>query len=864
MKFFCTAIALLALLLAETALAVPDDLYVKKDTFVETMLATRAKVVVAEKSPRGDLTDLWLLVQQDFPLESDWLNQDLGIKAVESWFRKSNDTTKEKTAIRNALSGLEDTDEYTACLNELEKTNVATTDPRWFTLYSEIAQARRLQRLKPLQEAWTQIVFTKHFSLGGSHYAYTEDLSDTAYPERVKNNPDYRMGASLCLLQLNADGTTNVETLYEAPDGVIRDPDSSWDGQRILFSCRTSNNDDDFHLYEMDVKTREVRQLTEGLGYADYEGIYLPDGDLLFNSTRCVQIVDCWWTDVSNLYTTNCDGKQMRRVSFDQVHTNYPTVMDDGRIIYTRWDYNDRGQLFPQPLFQMNPDGTGQTELYGNNAWFPTTLLHSRGIPGTNKIISIASGHHSHQRGKLCIIDPAKGRQEADGVQLIAPVRATTPDRIDAYGQDGDQFQYPYPLNENQYLVTYSPYGGNRRYQKPYAIYFMDIDGNRELLVSDATISCNQSVPLAPRTLPHARPSQVNYAKDEGTYYIQDIYTGPGLAGVDRGAIEKLRVVALDFRAAGVGHNSNGGEAGGALVSTPIATGNGAWDPKIVLGEAKVYDDGSALFNVPARTPVYFQAIDKNGHVAQTMRSWSTLQPGEFFSCVGCHEDKNQAPPVANKNTQAMQNGSQVLAPFYNVKGGFSFTKNIQPILNKHCVSCHDNREALTALLLGEQPKGESGGTVYSKQTPFSLAADTIEDDVAGRRWSEGYLALTNSQWVEKRGKSAQGRPNETVNWITSQSRPDMLPPYHAGSAKSQLMTLLREGHGDTKLSEEEQALVACWIDLGVPYCGDYTEAATWDERETAVYERALEKRKKMETLDRESILSMLANNNRK
>ena len=844
------------------AFAAPDALYVKKDTWVDTMLATRNQVMSATKSPLREMTDLWLRVQQDFPLESDWLNQDLGVKSVESWFRKSKEPTKEIAAIRKALAELEDATAFEVRLNTLEKKKVPISDSRWLSLYIEIAQTRRLQRLQPLIDTWPAIVFTKHFSLGGSHYAYTEDLSDSAYPEREKSNPDYRMGASLCLLHLNTDGTARVETLYEAPNGVIRDPDVSYDGKRVLFSCRTSNHDDDFHLYEIDIETRAVRQLTDGLGYADYEGIYLPNGDLLFNSTRCIQIVDCWWTDVSNLYTANNDGNNIRRVSFDQVHTNFPTVMEDGRVIYTRWDYNDRGQLYPQPLLQMNPDGTAQTELYGNNAWFPTTLLHSRGIPGTNKIISIASGHHSHQRGKLCIIDPTKGRQEAEGIQLIAPIRMTKAVRVDAYGQDGDQFQYPYPLNERQYLVTYSPYGGNRRYQKHYALYFMDIDGNRELLVSDPEISCNQSIPLAARSLPHTRPSQVNYAKDEGTYYVQDIYTGPGLAGVERGSIDKLRVVALDFRAAGVGHNSNQGEAGGALVSTPIATGNGSWDPKIVLGEAKVHEDGSALFKVPARTPVYFQAIDKNGHVAQTMRSWSTLQPGEFFSCVGCHEDKNQAPPALNKNTQAMLQGTEALAPFHGVHGGFSFTQYVQPILDKHCIQCHDNQDALGKMLAGKQPGAKTGGTVYSNRKPFSLKGDSIEDDVAGRYWSEAYLALTNSQWKEKRGVTAQGYPNQLVNWITTQSRPDMLPPYHAGSAKSELMTLLREGHGDTKLNQAELDMIACWIDLGVPFCGDYTEAAAWDEREKATYERALDKRRKMEALDRESIRAILAGNN--
>ena len=251
--------------------------------------------------------------------------------------------------------------------------------------------------------------------MGGSHYAYTEGLSD-AQRER-----HFKPGTALCILDMSGGYYGNVYTLIEDPKGVIRDPDVSYDGKRILFSWKKDDRKDDYHLYEMDIATNKIRQLTDGLGHADYEGIYLPNDDIIFNSTRCVQIVDCWWTEVSNLYIMNKDGKYMRRISFDQVHTNYPQVMDDGRVIYTRWDYNDRGQLYPQPLFQMNIDGTGQTELYGNNSWFPTTIMHARGIPGSSKIIAIFSGHHTRQRGKLGIIDPSRGRQEAEGAKLIAP-----------------------------------------------------------------------------------------------------------------------------------------------------------------------------------------------------------------------------------------------------------------------------------------------------------------------------------------------------------------------------------------------------------------------------------------------------------
>ena len=300
---------------------------------------------------------------------------------------------------------------------------------------------------------------------------------------------------------------------------------------------------------------------------ADYEGAYLPDGDIIFNSSRCVQTVDCWWTEVSNLYRCDADGKMLRRLTFDQVHDNLPTVTDDNRILYTRWEYNDRGQIYPQPLMQMNPDGTNQSDFYGGNSWFPTTILHARGVPGTQKVVAVASGHHSRQTGKLILIDPAKGRQENEGVQLIAPVRETPAVKVDAYGQHGELFQYPYPLSETEFLVTYHPVGWDwkGRFGPRTGVYFMTIDGRRELLASDAQLPCSQSIPLRPREIRRTRPSLVDYSKSEGTCYVQDVYVGPGLAGVPRGTIKTLRVVGLDFRVAGIGSNRNGGPGGGAL-----------------------------------------------------------------------------------------------------------------------------------------------------------------------------------------------------------------------------------------------------------------------------------------------------------
>ncbi|HBT75581.1 MAG TPA: hypothetical protein DEB39_01355 [Planctomycetaceae bacterium] len=909
--------------------------------------------------------------------------------------------------------------------------------------YLRSAQKRRNERLKTLKATYPKIVFTKHFDIGGSHYAYTEAQSD-AQAER-----NFVRGSALCLLELGDDGEYREKTLLSDLNGVIRDPAVTFDGKRILFAWKKSDRLDDYHLYDYDVADGRVRQLTFGNGYADYEPCPLPNGDIVFNSTRCVQVVDCWLTEVSNLYRCDRDGRFLRRLSFDQVHTNHPSLMDDGRILYTRWDYNDRGQIFPQGLFQMNADGTRQTEFYGNNSWFPTTLMHARGIPDDNgKVIAIFSGHHNRQYGKVGIVDTSQGRQENSGTRLIAPVRETKADRVDSWGQKGDRFSHPYPINGREFLISYNP--GNtdlpplgpdatekekrdRRDREhtlrtPFGLYWFNDRGERELLAYDAKISCNQPVPLAARRPVQMRDSLPDPSNEFGTFTMQDVYFGPGMEGVERGTARTLRVIALDFRSVGIGKNANGGPAGGAMVSTPVSISHGTWDVKIPLGDVPIHEDGSASFVVPAKTPVYFQILDENGHCIQTMRSWATLQPGETFSCIGCHEDKNIAAPPSGIS-MATRKGAQRLKPFYGEARGFSFAREIQPILDKHCIECHHDaqkeppyrfakigaagnkpfadfeaakdkpilrtaspwhyttetpaqnwmkpeyfetarRLPLSKGAFGNAPSGKpntdwstpdlwiwgtvelpedwqpqplilqcfhdeeidlfvNGKKVFSESghTPkyehiylearetasfrggtnflaahirqtgggqgvdlglwsvkagglalpgenetsgktlaaFSLKGDPVLDRHAKRYWSQSYLNLTNSQ-KPKPHEPFTGRQTPVVNWINVQEGPSMLPPYKAGATRSRLMKMLDPNlavggrpHRDVRLSREELDKLAAWIDLLVPYCGDYLEANAWDDKELQKFAYYEKKRADMKEMDRENVLRLVA-----
>jgi len=783
---------------------------------------------------------LWDAINLGDELLADWLRQDLGDMHGVAIFKGGAVMPNLERASKKALGDV-------AKLGGTA--SMPTAAPNLETMlnaYRQVCLVRREARLTQAKAQMPVLVYARHFVMGASHYAYTEALSD------AQHERSFRPGGQLCIAEYQPGGLWRETVLLETKEGIIRDVDVDFDAKRLLFSWKKSDRGDDYSLYEMPIgpngpDVSQIRQLTEGLGIADYEGCYLADGSIIFISTRCQQIVDCFYTEVSNIYRCDPDGKNILRLGFDQVHVNYPTITWDNRILYTRWEYNDRSQMYPQPLFQMMPDGTTQSAVYGENSWFPTTIIHARAIPDTPNIFAIATGHHSLQPGELIYIEPGKGRQETEGITIIAPVREPPEKRpiiIDAYGQENDLFAYPYPIDATQLLVTYNPIGwnwrgGNRQQDrmKGFGLYWMDIDGNRELLTSRMALSAGRVVPLKPRQRPPQRPSTVDYTKPDGTFYVQDVYVGEAMEGVPRGTVKTLRVVELDYRIVGIGNNGNSGPGGGADISTPVAIGNGAWDPKILIGDAKVHPDGSVFFTTDARRPVYFILLDEQGRMVQTMRSWTTLQPGENASCVGCHESKNSVPVAAARSTtQALAAGAQKLTPIAGPRRGFSFLKEIQPILDRNCVTCHDGKE---------------------EKLP-DFRSTVVNDPHAKRDWTQSYLTLTHARPdLRNPDRRWRGDANhKTLNWVSAASSPPIQKPLSVGSNTSAIFKRLDDGHCET-ITPEEIALLATWVDLAVPFCGDYLEANSWDEEEMKKHEFYKVKRDRADAEDAETLKAL-------
>lgn len=769
-------------------------------------------------------------ISLDYPIVTDWVMQDGGSDAWEILLPEFQDKILER--LYHAHDG--------------EKLSS-------FAQYVQHCDQRRSKRLTSVLKDWAPFTFTEGETIRNSFFGYTEGLSD-ARAERY-----FKAGARLTILSFKEDSTYGqAQSLIEDPHGMMRDVDLSFGKDKLAFSWKKSDRLDDYHIYQYDLMKGEIEQLTYGLGRADYEPIYLPDNDLIFVSTRPEQSVPCWKSEISNLYRMDREGRYIRRLAIDQVHTVYPQLLKNGRISYTRWDYSDRAQTFPHPVFSMDPDGQGQRVFYGGNSWFPTSLLHMRPIPGSHKTMAIAAGHHTGQNGKLAIIDVLEGRDEGVGLHLIAPKREhgydaalgrSSPVAKDRWGQEGDQFRYPYPLNEEEFLISYLPdYGFDPHWHyklykgyissNNYGLYWMNADGERELLWRAKDLGVQRMVSLKQKALTELIPDTVDYTKSTGTYYIHDVYQGAGLEGIPRGEAKTLRVVEIDYRAAPVGEKLNGGPGGGSMNSTPVSIGNATWDVKRILGDADIQEDGSAMVEVPAMVSQYHQILNAKGQVIQTTRTWDTIRPGENKSCMGCHNKENaNYYPFQKEDTIAWQRGAQQLKPFYGKTRGFSFVKEIQPILDRNCIACHDGSDTELMDLRGIATDGKTKNK---------------------RRWTHSYLNLTDAKLDQWNSYRVRNPEEGVVSWISQMSVPTELPPYFAGSAKSPLIEMLEEGHYEVELTDEDYHKLFAWIDLLVPFSGDYREGNAWSEEEMQFYDYYENKRKAQKYEEAQNIAAYL------
>ena len=599
------------------------------------------------------------------------------------------------------------------------------------------------------------------------------------------------IGDEICVLSpVRPDG--QVTTIHK---GTVSDMDLHWDGRRLLFS-------DGHFLYQMNVDGSALRRITaDDPPVTHYDACYLPGGQICCVSNACEQAVPCTGgANVGNLHLLDADGKNERRVTFDQDHNWNPVVMNDGRVLYTRWEYTDLPHYFSRLLFRMNPDGTSQMEYYGSNSYWPNATYWPRPIPGhPTEIVCVISGHHGVSRvGELILLDPQRGRHEADGVLQRIPgygkkVKPVIEDQLVTHVWP--KFAAPYPLAEaktNRGAGKYFLVCMKEHDWSPWTLCLVDIFDNITPILEGGWMT---PIPLVSRPMPPVIPSHYSPGRTDGLVYLADVYAGGGLKGYPPGSIKALRVGSHHYRFAGNG-------------DTMASSFQGGWDCKKILGTVPVNEDGSALFRVPANTPIFVQPLDAEGKAQQQMRSWYTAMPGETASCIGCHDQQNSGP--SGRNSYAAQHPAVDITPWHGPTRGFSFDREVQPVLDRRCVGCHDGQEHRVA---------------DSAPTTVDLRAKRLHADYAGD-YSPAYLAL--QKYVRRAGYEADYHLAAPAEW-----EPDTSP----------LVQMLKKGHFGVELAGEEWDRLYTWIDLNVPY------PANWRESHRPPQDEQVERRVKYEKL---------------
>jgi hypothetical protein len=673
--------------------------------------------------------------------------------------------------------------QYLANLGRIEQQSQAADAAKMTELQAEVERLRREALLaNPLLRGQPLLFVVR------PQYAPDHHNTETMFQTGEINTGSFRGGGALKRIDLRQLGRTagsadqgkesaGVSTvIYEVPKGLVRDPEISFDGKKILFSMRRDASDD-YHLYEINADGTDLKQLTFGCGVTDIDPIYLPNGQILCTSTREPKYCMCNRHIMGNLFTMDADGANIQQIGHSTLHEGHASLLPDGRVIYDRWEYVDRNFGNAQGLWTTNPDGTNHVVYYGNSTESPGAKLEARVIPGTEQVICTFSSCHDRPWGALAILDRRLGVDGRGPVVRTWPASAIN--LVDHGGFDTfsgvyPKYQNPCPLSEKHFLCSRMTGQGERM-----GVYLLDVFGN-EILVHVEGPGCFNARPLTGRLRPPAIPSRVDLSKKEGYFYVSNVYVGTGMEKIPRGTVKQIRVVESPEKR----FWTNPGWDGGTGQQAPGMAWND-FNNKAIVGTAPVEADGSAHFAVPADKFVYFQLLDEKGMLVHSMRSGTIARPGEHAGCIGCHEYR-LGTVASNSLPLAMRRGPSKLKAWYGPPRNFGYLTEVQPAFDRSCVSCHD----------------------YGKEAGKKL---NLAGDIN---------ACFNTSYVELRSRG--------YVQVVGAGPPQVLMPMTWGSPVSRLTKTLLQGHGkpeidrEVKLSHEDFDRIVTWIDLNAPYYPEY------------------------------------------
>ncbi|MBN2473976.1 MAG: discoidin domain-containing protein [Pirellulales bacterium] len=625
-------------------------------------------------------------------------------------------------------------------------------------------------------------------------------LTQETYPDVCLNHMPWvsRPGGDICVVSLGRhDGQPTVRNLIDGKlgPGHVHGMDLWWDAGRAVFgyaqaksdqppdgwldrttSFELRRNEEPIHLFEIGIDGTGLRQLTDGQ-WSDLDPTYLANGDVAFVSERCGCSLQCNEYDKDetscNLYVMRGDGSHIRRLSVSKDGDYLPHALDDGTIGYTRWEYQERGWAHIQSIWTVRPDGTGADALFKQHFNNPWALEDVRSIPGSKKLLAIATGHHTLPAGPVVVIDPRAGLNNPAGISIVTPGvlppeggMSGTPVAEGGVVGSGGFYMTPWALSENHFLASYT--FGPQTDPTGYAIYLIDAYGTKELVYRDPEISCFIPIPLRKRPRPPVLPDTTDPTKDYAVCSIQE--AGYGVEGV---APERIRYVRISKRDPWPYDNHRGGQRYEPDVKSVMVN----WTPARVLGTVPVEADGSVCFQVPVDTPVYFQLLDENHMELRRMRSFISFQPGESRGCVGCHETRAEAA-AAKRFPPAMVAEPKIPRPPPWGNRAISFLRDVQPVFDRHCVQCHS----------GLKPAGG-----------FDFSGGLTE------RHNRAYDTILAGSLVSRSNVGDDAR---------------VTPPLAFGSHRSKLVEVLREGACSKRapLNDDEWRRLVTWIDANAPY----------------------------------------------
>jgi len=642
------------------------------------------------------------------------------------------------------------------------------------------ALTRTLMRDTNPALAFDEVLFIRRKA---GHYLPQNWQSNSVLPRNGHQN-------TLCALRVRGEGAGKVREIYTPPGGApLADVDLHWDGRSLLFSSIGASNA--WHVFELTLADGAVRQVSRDneAEINHYDACYLPDGRIMFSCTALKYAVPCvnGSSPVANLFRMNADGSGMEILASDQEHSWCPTVLPDGRVMYLRWEYTDLPHSNSRILFTCNPDGTNQRALYGSNSFWPNGIFYARPVPGNPmQFIGVVTGHHGHARkGELVLFDVNLGTQEAEGAVQHIPgygkkVEPVVKDQL-ANGS-WPLYLHPYPLDETTCLVAMQPDAKTKM-----GLYLVDRFDNVLLLSEEVGCDLVEPVPLAASPVPRVQPDRTVKADPEATVYIADIYEGPGLKGIPKGEVKALRLYTYTYGFAGQG----------GLYGT-IGM-DGPWDMRRTLGTVPVNADGSALFKVPANTPIALQPLDSEGKALQVMRSWLNARNGEYLSCAGCHERASFTPQTVAARNLAKP---AAITPWRGPARNFEFAREVQPVLDAYCVRCHNEPDPPQAERFGDKPwKPDLRGDRMITDWKTAMAGQGPKN-MAGK-FSVSYANL--HRFVRRPGIESDIHLFVPMEW-------------HADT--TQLLLTLQKGHHGVTLSAEALDRLVTWIDFNAPYHG--------------------------------------------